>query len=107
MRAGKHAGRGRSCAAARRTRFLDAPFTGSKIAAEKGELVYYVAGDDGSCAAKRDFLEASSKEIVEIGDIGEATLVKLATNMVTAASVQCVAEALALGHEMRCDAGEI
>ncbi|HEX8280287.1 MAG TPA: NAD(P)-binding domain-containing protein, partial [Chthoniobacterales bacterium] len=25
--------------------FLDAPFTGSKMAAEKGELVYYVGGD--------------------------------------------------------------
>src|ERR1051325_5092317 len=26
-------------------RFVEAPFTGSKMAAEKGELVYYVAGD--------------------------------------------------------------
>ena len=80
----------------RGARFLDAPFTGSKIAAEKGELVYYVAGDDGAVREARKFLEASSKEIVEFGDIGEATLVKLATNMVTAASVQSVAEALAL-----------
>ena len=80
----------------RGARFLDAPFTGSKIAAEKGELIYYVAGDDGAVREARKFLEASSKEIVEFGDIGEATLVKLATNMVTAASVQSVAEALAL-----------
>jgi 3-hydroxyisobutyrate dehydrogenase-like beta-hydroxyacid dehydrogenase len=80
----------------RGARFLDAPFTGSKNAAEKGELVYYVAGDDGAVYEARRFLEASSKEIVEFGDIGEATLVKLATNMVTAASVQSVAEALAL-----------
>src|ERR1700740_1357417 len=28
----------------RGARFVEAPFTGSKIAAEKGELVYYVAG---------------------------------------------------------------
>jgi 3-hydroxyisobutyrate dehydrogenase-like beta-hydroxyacid dehydrogenase len=80
----------------RGARFLDAPFTGSKGAAEKGELTYYVAGDDGALSEARRFLEASSKEIIEFGEIGEATLVKLATNMVTAASVQAVAEALAL-----------
>jgi 3-hydroxyisobutyrate dehydrogenase-like beta-hydroxyacid dehydrogenase len=80
----------------RGARFLDAPFTGSRMAAEKGELVYYVAGDDGAISEARRFLEASSKEIVEFGDVGEATLIKLATNMVTAASVQSVAEALAL-----------
>src|SRR4051812_15487366 len=80
----------------RGARFLDAPFTGSKSAAEKGELIYYVAGDDGALREARRFLEASSKEIVEFGEVGEATLIKVATNMVTAASVQSVAEALAL-----------
>src|SRR6476660_5216810 len=44
----------------RGARFLDAPFTGSRVAAEKGELVYYVAGDDGALAQVRKFLEASS-----------------------------------------------
>jgi 3-hydroxyisobutyrate dehydrogenase-like beta-hydroxyacid dehydrogenase len=80
----------------RGARFLDAPFTGSRNAAEKGELTYYIAGDDGALREARRFLEASSKEIIEFGEIGEATLIKLATNMVTAASVQSVAEALAL-----------
>jgi 3-hydroxyisobutyrate dehydrogenase-like beta-hydroxyacid dehydrogenase len=31
---------------ARGCRFLDAPFTGSKMAAGKGELVYYIGGDE-------------------------------------------------------------
>jgi 3-hydroxyisobutyrate dehydrogenase-like beta-hydroxyacid dehydrogenase len=31
-------------------------------------------------------LEASSKEIVEIGKVGDATTIKVATNMITAAS---------------------
>ncbi len=80
----------------RGARLLDAPFTGSKVAAEKGELVYYVAGDDGALEQVRKFLEASSKAIVEIGEIGQATTVKIATNIVTAATVQAGAEALAL-----------
>jgi 3-hydroxyisobutyrate dehydrogenase-like beta-hydroxyacid dehydrogenase len=80
----------------RGARFLDAPFTGSKMAAAKGELVYYVAGDDGALEQVRKLLEASSKEIVEIGEIGQATTIKIATNIVTAATVQAGAEALAL-----------
>ena len=80
----------------RGARFLDAPFTGSKMAAENGQLVYYVGGDQTALQQVRPILEASSKEIVEIGKVGDATIVKVATNMVTAASVQAAAEALAL-----------
>lgn len=80
----------------RGARFLDAPFTGSKTAAEKGQLVYYVGGDEAALQLARPVLEASSKEIIEIGKVGDATTIKVATNMVTAASVQGAAEALAL-----------
>ncbi len=80
----------------RGAQFLDAPFTGSKLAAEKGELVYYIGGDEAAFKRARPVLEASSKEIIEIGEIGQATTIKIATNMVTAVTVQVAAEALAL-----------
>lgn len=80
----------------RGARFIEAPFTGSKEAAEKGELVYYVAGEPEVVREARPLLEASSKEILEMGDVGQATAIKVATNMVTAATVQAAAEALAL-----------
>ncbi len=80
----------------RGAQFLDAPFTGSKLAAAKGELVYYIGGDDAAFRRARPVLEGSSKEIIEIGEIGQATTIKIATNMVTAATVQVAAEALAL-----------
>src|SRR5881392_1649880 len=80
----------------RGARFVEAPFTGSKVAAEKGELVYYVAGTDAALREARPILEASGKEIIEIGEVGQATAIKIATNMVTAASIQATAEALAL-----------
>ena len=79
-----------------RARFIEASFTGSKVAAEKGELVYYVGGTDTALREARPILEASSKEIVKIGAVGEASAIKIATNMITAASVQAAAEALAL-----------
>src|SRR5437667_1277625 len=80
----------------RRARFVEASFTGSKPAAEKGELVYYVGGADAALREARPILEASSKEIIHIGKIGQANAIKIATNMITAASVQAAAEALAL-----------
>src|ERR1043166_9860111 len=76
--------------------FVEACFTGSKGAAEKGELVYYVGGTDDALRQARPILEASSKEIMQIGAVGQASAIKIATNMVTAASVQAAAEALAL-----------
>src|SRR6266853_1650514 len=80
----------------RAARFVEASFTGSKAAAEKGELVYYVGGTDAALREARPILEASSKEIIKIGAVGQASAIKIATNMITAASVQAAAEALAL-----------
>ena len=42
---------------ARGAAFLDAPFTGSKVAAEKRQLVYYVGGDEASRLRARPVLE--------------------------------------------------
>jgi 6-phosphogluconate dehydrogenase (decarboxylating) len=80
----------------RGARFVEACFTGSKGAAEKGELVYYVGGTDEALREGRPILEASSKEILHIGPVGQASAIKVATNMITAASIQALAEALAL-----------
>src|SRR5438045_6416776 len=66
------------------------------MGAEKGELVFYVAGDEVALQEARPILEASAKESIEMGQIGQATVVKLATNIVTGASVQALAEGLAL-----------
>ena len=80
----------------RGARFVEATFTGSKGAAEKGELIYYVGGTEEALREARPILEASSKEIVHIGAVGQASAIKIATNMVTAASIEAAAEALAL-----------
>lgn len=76
--------------------FIDAPFTGSKLAAEKGALVYYVGGDPAVVDSSRPILETSSKEILYVGRVGEATVLKLATNMISAATVEVLSEAFGL-----------
>jgi len=80
----------------RGARFVEAAFTGSKPAAEKGELVYYVGGTEAALKEARPILQSSSKEIIYLGAVGQASAIKIATNMITAASVQAAAEALAL-----------
>jgi len=76
--------------------FLDAPFTGSKSAAETGKLIYYLGGEASLQERVRPVLNASCKDILAVGLIGQASLVKIATNLVSAATVQVLAEALAL-----------
>ncbi len=76
--------------------FLDAPFTGSKNAAAAGELTYYVGGNVEILDEVRPLLDITSKAILHVGEIGHATVLKLATNMVTATTVEILAEALAV-----------
>lgn len=87
--------------AARRTRelgarFLDAPFTGSKGAAEKRQLVYYIGGEADDLERARPVLEATAKAIVRIGEVGHAAVVKVVTNLISAVTVETLAEALAI-----------
>jgi 3-hydroxyisobutyrate dehydrogenase-like beta-hydroxyacid dehydrogenase len=80
----------------RGVQFLDAPFTGSKLAAEKAQLCYYVGGDEAVYQRVRPVLEATSRAIVRCGGIGDASTLKVATNLITAATTQVLAEALAI-----------
>ncbi|MEO6872083.1 MAG: NAD(P)-binding domain-containing protein, partial [Chthoniobacterales bacterium] len=61
----------------RGARFLEAPFTGSKVAAGNGQLVYYIGGDEAALKQARPVLEGSSKEIIPIGEIGDASVMKV------------------------------
>lgn len=73
--------------------FLDAPFTGSKMAAQNGKLAYYVGGPEPLLERARPVLEASSSAILPMGEVGDATVVKITTNLVSASIVKAVIEA--------------
>lgn len=76
--------------------FLDAPFTGSKLAAQNGKLCYYIGGSAEVLERVRPVLESSSAKIVHLGSIGEAMVLKIVTNLVTAVTVKALAEAAAI-----------
>ena len=77
-------------------KFLEAAFTGSRDAAEKGELVYYIGGSVDVLESVRPLLSASSKTILHLGEVGHASTVKIATNLIGAASIQALSEAFAV-----------
>ena len=80
----------------RQAAFLDAPFTGSRDAAGRGELVYYIGGEGEVLETARPVLEASAKQILHIGAIGHASALKVATNVISATQIAALSEALAL-----------
>jgi 3-hydroxyisobutyrate dehydrogenase-like beta-hydroxyacid dehydrogenase len=76
--------------------FLDAPFTGSRDAAAQGHITYYVSGDADVLERARPVLAASAKAILPMDAIGQASAVKLATNIMAAAAAVSLAEAIHL-----------
>lgn len=83
-------------AADRHARYLDAPFTGSRDIATKGELVFMIGGDADALEICRPVLEVNAKAILPVGQIGDATVLKIATNLIAAVNVAALGEALAL-----------
>jgi 3-hydroxyisobutyrate dehydrogenase-like beta-hydroxyacid dehydrogenase len=77
-------------------RFLEAPFTGSRPAAEQRQTVFYLGGDAAVAAAARPFLEPLSRSILHIGPIGSASSLKLAMNLNIAGVAQSLCESLSL-----------
>ena len=86
---------------------IDAPFTGSKGAAENGQIVYYLAGNKADLERAKPVLEASRKALVYFSRFGDASLIKIATNMVTAAIVQVLTEALTITERAGVDPQEL
>lgn len=76
--------------------YLDAPFTGSRDAAAQKQIVYYIGGDDAVFKKVEPILQLNAKSLLPMGKIGDASLMKVATNMVSASTVSALAEAVAV-----------
>jgi 3-hydroxyisobutyrate dehydrogenase-like beta-hydroxyacid dehydrogenase len=85
-------------------RFLDAPFTGSKLAAAEGQLYYYIGGDKELATTLIPYLSLTAHAHLHCGKVGSATVVKLATNLISACTVQALAESLAIATHHGVDA---
>ncbi|HEX9758026.1 MAG TPA: NAD(P)-dependent oxidoreductase [Nitrospiria bacterium] len=80
-------------------RFLESPVTGSKPAAESGELVLMVGGDPQVLEEANPILKPLSKKIVHMGPVSSGARMKLVNNLIIAGSMQALFEGLTLGKK--------
>ncbi len=83
---------------ARGARYLEAPFTGSKPAAELKQVVFYAGGDAETFAALEAALTLVSAVRLHIGDHLQACTLKLAMNLNIAAQMQALSEAITMAR---------
>ena len=84
-------------AAAKRLGFLDAPMSGTSAMVECGDCTIFVGGDHARADACAPIFDAIAKKTLYVGDVGMATLAKLATNLLVGLNTAALAEALVLG----------
>ena len=82
--------------AARGVRYLAAPFTGSRPAAEQRQTIFYLGGDAGLVAELEPLLALVSAHRFQIGTNEQACTLKLAMNLNLAAQMEALSEALVL-----------
>ena len=81
-------------------RMLDAPVTGSKLAAEQGQLVFLVGGSPADLETARPLLEKMGKAIQYVGESGMGSALKIVNNMLAGQAMLAFAETLTLGEAL-------
>lgn len=77
-------------------KMLDAPVLGSTGPARDGTLQIVVGGDEAVFEAQRELLSAMGKDLYYMGPQGSGTTAKLCLNLLVAAQVTSLSEAMAL-----------
>lgn len=80
--------------------FLDAPVTGSKVAAEAGTLIFMIGGNPNNIEKVEPLLRAMAKKVIHMGDNGKGLSAKLAQNMNIAFMYQGLCESLTLARKL-------
>jgi len=83
--------------------FLDAPITGSKIAAEGGTLIFMVGGAADAIERVRPAFMAMGKQVIHMGKNGDGEAAKLAMNLMIVLIYEGFAEALTLATKLGVD----
>ena len=82
----------------RRSRFVDAPVTGSAPVAADGTLTFWVGGDAADVDAIRTLLFCMGNKIVHVGGPGMGTSMKMVINLLLGNAMAAFAEAMELGQ---------
>jgi 3-hydroxyisobutyrate dehydrogenase/2-hydroxy-3-oxopropionate reductase len=88
---------------ARGVDYVDAPMTGSKIAAEAGSLIFMVGGDEAVLARLQPLFQAMGKQVFHMGETSKGQATKLAMNLQIAMIYEGFAEAVTLAAKLGVD----
>jgi 3-hydroxyisobutyrate dehydrogenase len=83
--------------------FVDAPVVGTKQPAEKGELTVLSSGPRDARDRAKPVFDAVAARVVELGDAGEATRLKLVINSWLVILVEGLAETMAFSDAIGVD----
>jgi 3-hydroxyisobutyrate dehydrogenase len=86
-------------AAARGIATLECPVTGGVHEAAAGEITVIAGGDEAVVAAHRAVLEAMGSPVICVGALGQASVIKVITNMLAFIHLVAIGEALMLAKQ--------
>lgn len=84
-------------------RYLEAPFTGSKPAAEQRKTVFFLGGDPAVIESVEPLLTTVSAKRFHIGSPAQATTIKLAMNLQIAGISQALCESITMSRQAGID----
>jgi 2-hydroxy-3-oxopropionate reductase len=93
--------------AARDVAMLDAPVSGGERGAIDATLSIMVGGDDAAVERAMPLFHALGKTIVHVGPSGAGQVTKACNQLVVAATIEAVAEALLLAERSGVDPGKV
>ena len=82
---------------------VDAPVSGGDVGARQGTLSIMVGGSDADFTRAEPMLRAMGKTITHVGPVGAGQVVKACNQIVVAATLEAVSEALVLGSKAGVD----
>lgn len=83
--------------------YVDAPMTGSKVAAQNGSLIFMVGGGEAVLAKLDPLFKAMGRQVFRMGEISKGQAAKLAMNLQIAVIYEGFAEALTLATKLGVD----
>ena len=92
-----------AAATARGFAFLEAPVSGSRPAADAGQLVYLVGGEVAAVAKSEPVLRVMGAAVHHVGPVGTGALTKLATNTLLGIQVTTLAEIIGMLRRNQVD----
>ena len=84
----------------KQVRFLDAPVAGSKLPAEKGELLFLVGGEAEAVQACAPFFETMGRKYIHVGENGRGSALKMVFNLLLGEAMAAFSEGLVLGESL-------